>query len=232
MSFSNFEELTMTREQRVGVAIKVIDAASRAMHVGLLYAHSKVGMYFAHLAFHHDLRNDPMPIGQNYLWSGCAWLADPSMAENAKFMANYIEAVATQAADKVDYGVNPLGIGFDGSGQFRSLDPGKGLTCATFISAVFESAGFPIVKLSTWPLRPSDAAWRNHVLEMLASNGREDRAKQIANEEAPFRLTPAEAAAAASADTIPLDYQATAQLSEPLLQKLFPEPAAQSIASA
>jgi hypothetical protein len=157
--------------------------------------------------------------------------ADPDMNDNATFMANYIEAVATQATDKVDYGINPSGISFDGSGQFHSLDPAKGLTCATFISAVFESAGFPIVKLSTWPLRPGDAAWRNHVLEMLSSNGREDRAKQIGSEEVPFRLTPAEAAAAASADSVPLDYEAAVRLSGPLLQKLLPETAAEGIAS-
>jgi hypothetical protein len=150
------------------------------------------------------------------------WLADPTMQETAKFMANYIEAIVTHA-EEVDYGLNPSGVGFDASGQFYSLDPRKGLTCATFISAVFQSAGLPIVSLATWPLRVSDATWRDHVLKTLSSNGYEDRAKEIAEEEFAFRLTPAEAAIAASATSIPLSYEAAVQLSEPLLQQLFVE---------
>jgi hypothetical protein len=222
MSFSKFEELEMSPEQSVGVAIRVIDLTSHAMHVGLLYAHSSGTVRFAHLAFHHDLRNDPAPTRQDYLWSVCMWLADPAMKETAKFMANYIEAIMTHA-EEVDYGMNPSGVGFDASGQFYSLDPRRGLTCATFISAVFQSAGFPIVSLTTWPLRASDATWQDHVLKMLSSNGLEDRAKEIAEEEFAFRLTPAEAAAAASAVSVPLSYEAAVQLSEPLLRQLFLE---------
>lgn len=230
MSFLNFEELGMNPEESVGVAIKVIDLASRLMHVGLLYAHSSGAVRFAHLAFHHDLRNDPAPTRQGYLWSLCAWLADPVMKDNAKFIANYIEAVATHAQD-VDYGLNPANVGFDASGQFYSLDPKRGLTCATFISAVFQSVGFPIVDLTTWPLRSGDVAWRQHVLEILSSNGFQDRAKEIAQEVFPFRLTPAEAAAAASSASVPLSYDATVKLSEPLLLQLFPEVSVQLPAS-
>jgi hypothetical protein len=142
------------------------------------------------------------------------------MKDTAKFMANYIEAV-TKHTDDVDYGTNPSGVGFDASGRFYSIDPKRGLTCATFISAIFQSAGFPIVNLATWPPRDSDPAWRDHVLETLSSYGHADRAKQIAGEQVPFRLTPAEAAAAASAEAVPVSFEDTVRLAQPLLHELF-----------
>jgi len=211
----------MLREQYVGVAVKVIRADIRAMHAGLLYAHSDGEIRFAHLAFHHDLRNDPAPVAQGYFWSICEWLSDPEMKDSAQFVANYIESVVRNSA--VNYGFDPAGVGFDPSGQFYCLDPAKGLTCATFISAVFQSVGFPIVNLSAWPIREGDVAWRDYVLEMLTLNGRQDRAKELENEEVSFRLTPAEAAVAASAKTVPVTYETVVQLAAPLLRDLFVE---------
>jgi hypothetical protein len=219
MSFSTIEKLEMRREQNIGVAIKALDA-SRAMHVGLLYAHSSGEVRFAHLAFHHDLRNDPVPTGQGYLWSVCEWLNGPAMGDTAKFIANYIEAVMQSGSD-VDYGMNPADVGFDNAGRYYSLDPKRGLTCATFVAAVFQSAGFRIVELGTWPSRPSDADFRSHVLAMLKLNGEDERAEEIEKEVVPFRLSPAEAAAAAAAAIVPVAYDAALKLAEPLLQELF-----------
>lgn len=210
----------------VGVAIKAIDFDARAMHVGLVYRSSSQGVRFAHLAFHHDLRNDPAPNDDTYLWSDCQWLADPAMAATADFVATFIEAVVIANSENVDYGVDATGTRFDQSGRFCSIDPRKGLTCATFIFAVFRDAGFPVVNIETWPSRAEDALWRDQVLSMLRTYGAPSRALEIGNEDAPFRLSPAEIAAATASPAVPLDFTQAVLLAEPVLKLLFPEPTA------
>lgn len=62
---------------------------------------------------------------------------------------------------------------FDAEGELSPVEPGAGLTCATFVAAVFERAGHPLVELSTWvggtaARRVDDASRQRVVIDGIA----------------------------------------------------------------
>lgn len=221
MTFQSSSVRAISPNHYVGIAIKAIPGANRAMHVGLVYRSANRGIRFAHLAFHHTLCDDAVSNDSGYWWSDCMWLADDAMRETARFMASYVESVVRTMA--IDYGMDSRDVGFDSAGQYYSLDPRRGLTCATFVAAVFQGAGCPVVRLETWERRAEDMAWRDGVLRMLAEYGAEHRSRELADVDVPFRLTPAEAAVAAADPEAPLDFARAVERSLPLLASLFPK---------
>lgn len=56
---------------------------------------------------------------------------------------------------------------FDSDGSFQLGDGVHGLTCATFVLAVFEHAGLPLVDVSSWPQRSEDQKFRELIVEAL-----------------------------------------------------------------
>lgn len=197
----------------VGVAVKSTDPDRGHMHSGLLYVDPEGSPYFLHLAFHHDLVKEAPPNQDEYLWDDCAWLASPGMKSNAELIADFIETCALNTA--IDYGFAPPDDVFDADGKYDALDPTKGLTCATFIAAVFKSAGFPTVKLETWPSRPEDEAWRVSVLRLLRRL-RPERAKQLEGVGVDYRLKPSEVAASSVSHRAPLCFARAVRLAAPL----------------
>lgn len=68
----------------------------------------------------------------------------------------------------------PYAFRYDGSSRVRPADGlvmiGEsclGLTCATFVMTLFESVGFPVLRLTPWVPRPGDSEWRNAILGLL-----------------------------------------------------------------
>lgn len=56
------------------------------------------------------------------------------------------------------------------AGHDITLDEANGLTCATFVLAVFQSNYMPLVDLGSWSSRPADKQWQNEVLEYMKQN--------------------------------------------------------------
>jgi len=75
------------------------------------------------------LKDEPLP--ELYLWGSSG--LDPV---NKVFMAAYVALLKQNAAD-VPYGIDYGGIYFDDQGRYIVQPVGRGLTCATFILAVF-----------------------------------------------------------------------------------------------
>lgn len=203
----------MVPANMVGIAVQSTDPERGHMHVGLLYVDPDGAPHLLHLAFHHDLRKEPLPSQDEYLWDDCAWLASPKMRANAELIADFIETCA-QNTD-IDYGFSPPDDAFDADGKYDALNPSKGLTCATFIAAIFKSAGFPTVKLETWPSRPDDEAWRQSVLRLLRRY-EPKRAAQLSGSEVAYRLKPSELAAASASSRAPLCFARAVRLAAPL----------------
>ena len=213
MTFRNSVEVDMAPANVVGVAVKSTDPDRGHMHVGLLYDDPEGAPHMLHLAFHHDLRKEPPPNRDEYLWDDCAWLAAPRMRANAELIADFIETCALNT--EIDYGFSAPDDAFDADGKYDALDPSKGLTCATFIAAVFKSAGFPTVKLETWPSRPDDEAWQQSVLRLLRRFAPE-RAAQLSGAEVAYRLKPSELAVASASSRAPLCFARAVRLAAQL----------------
>jgi hypothetical protein len=141
---------------RVGVA------ATRnpigGVHVGLLYR-SGAEILLCHFPYEAHLRNEHP--SDKYLWQTSNL---PSLDQQS--VADYIRLVS-QNKD-LPYGFDYQGIYFDSAGHYVRRVRGAGLTCATFIMAVFQSLGFTLLDETTWESRPDDVTEKQAIMNMLA----------------------------------------------------------------
>ncbi|WP_177228288.1 hypothetical protein [Paraburkholderia megapolitana] len=146
---------------RIGVAI---GGALDQRHVGLLFRAGSRDIQFLHLAWHHHLkcgRPDP----------GYGWVACPSFDdEEANMFATWALAVYNANVGSMPYGLNyALGSQFDDAGKFIASTDGEGLTCATFLMALFRSFGYDAVEEQSWVNRESDRAFHEKIVTALRS---------------------------------------------------------------
>lgn len=85
-------------------------------------------------------------------------------------------------------------------------EPSAGLSCSTFVVALFSSINRPLVKVRTWKHRPSDLARHLSLIQMLQDNGQEVRAAQLASRVGRIRISPCEVAGAATEEKIPASF--------------------------
>jgi hypothetical protein len=131
-----------------------------------------------------------------------------------------------QNRNNIPYGFDPGGSCFEvATGLYRPPPPGKGLTCATFISGVLNSLGFDVVVEETWPVRIADLEWQTLVIECLRDTGASrHHIDAIEADVGSMRLRPEEAVAAA---TIPFaDWPSSFDVVEPMGQQVLAELAA------
>jgi hypothetical protein len=87
------------------------------------------------------------------------------------------------------------------------LSGGLGLTCSTFVLAVFEAARVPILDLTEWPRRPGDDdRHRALVALMRRTQVPEEHVRRVEAELPCIRVRPEEVAAAGMADVMPANH--------------------------
>jgi hypothetical protein len=102
---------------------------------------------------------------------------------------------------------------FDVTGGIRD---GAGLTCVTFIVAIFERLKLPLVDVVTWKARPDeDEAFRATYLKEVAQREPEV-AGRLMLEQAPFRIKPTEICGAAGGGNYPVRFARAIKLSKTL----------------
>ena len=200
MSFKLGAERPFSDLVSIGIAIKHIGSGQN--HVGILYLRDEEPR-FCHLAFHFDLRDEPPQ--KDYYWDDCNSLVDDPV--NGKlFIAKMIRV--SEAKKVISYGFHFAGAPFAPDGNFIDFpEVGMGMTCATFVVAVFHSFGFPIVIGETWLGRNDDAAWQTGMISILercgASKEHVEAAKDFVGA---ARYRPEEVAVAATHPEPPLSY--------------------------
>lgn len=72
-------------------------------------------------------------------------------------------------ANKIPYSVaSPGGVIFKDD-VWVGDEPGQGLTCATFLIALFDELGIPFIAKDSWQSRPGDEDWSESILVMLSA---------------------------------------------------------------
>lgn len=145
----------------VGVAVGIPDVQQQSQHhIGLIYRTEPTQpVHFLHLAWHCLLRHESPPT------HGFVWVESSLDPVNQTLLAAYCRLIVEcHESGQIPYGIAYEGDYFDpATGAWLRGSVGEGLTCATFVMALYEALGLPLVAQETWPHRDSDVQWQETI---------------------------------------------------------------------
>ena len=142
----------------LGIALRTFRGEAQ-IYIGLLYKIDNAAALMLHLRWHFDVKND-VPTDEY------RWIQIDLDQINRRNLAALCRLIASRS-DKIPYGLNYNGLYFSAGGEYLSRAPGEGLTCATFVMAVFATHKIPILKLAEWSIRPEDIRWQLGQLQRM-----------------------------------------------------------------
>lgn len=196
-----------------------------AHHVGILYrAQGRGALFFFHHIGHYDLRHEAADIDRlRWVHPGL----DDDELEEILDVVDLLDDKYTERGDGLPYGFDRC-VTFDAEGDLVTPDPDAGLTCATFVAAVFQRAGFQLVALDTWESGTverckDDIARQEEIIATLGTDDHQRAASLRACIRAPH-LRAEEVAAASSVprESLPLSFDNADPLGCALLTELTP----------
>jgi hypothetical protein len=138
-------------------------------HVGMIYRGGEIReLSFLHLAWHNKL-TDENPDSSFF------WIEIGVPRRRARQLASKCRQVSKANGRFIPYGFSPpTAEQFDEeSAKFIFGPTWTGLTCASFVLAVFEFARLRLIRLESWEPRDDDVQWqRTIVLTMKAHHAR------------------------------------------------------------
>jgi hypothetical protein len=108
------------------------------------------------------------------------------------------------------------------SGELLSTT-GRGLSCATFVLAVFASLGIDILDLKTWKVREDDSVWQKQIVDIgrkMRPTAEDHWDYLITKELGCIRYRPQEVAVGATADEFPACFEDVIAPAERLAERL------------
>lgn len=161
-------------------------------HLGLFHRREGRPVRLLHLEHHFSLKDTPQH--EPY-----AWVAPPIPPERARAVAALCRLIANKhSTGQIPFGLRLGGSAFDPlTGALLLGDTEYGFTCATFVLAVFQSAGLRPLDVVGWPARPDDVEWQKAILKDLSKRQAPlDHIKGVNEEVGCVRFRPAEVAGA------------------------------------
>ncbi len=206
--------------QGAAIAITSVDEDQR--HVGILHKEQSSGqVLLLHLAWHLALKAGPP--------KACyAWVDPPIHEARGRQVAARCRQVFRANERRLPYAFSPPNDCFDPvTGKYLFGPTRHGLTCATFVLAVFQSAGIRLVDDTTWPRsRQGDDEWREKILAALRNPqitrpvASKEHLAAIQREADLVRFRPEDVAGAAATDFVPASFEDVRPHAEEILQKL------------
>lgn len=200
----------------LGVGIRHMDPPyEQQLHIGLIYHIDDSGPRFCHLEWHHQLRDELLP--PTYLWGPCGL-----DFVNKPIMAAYV-SLLRKNSKSIPYSIefNDQGIYFDDEGKYIVHPVGQGLTCATFILAVFSRMGFPLLDIDTWQHRQDDVDWQQRILTVLVNYATQEHISAARQNIGSLRFRPEEVAAGIISEDHPLDFPTAQNVAAEILQDIY-----------
>ncbi len=144
---------------------------SQIFHLGLLFIEDPTDdAKFLHLAHHHSLRTEIIDRG---FWIRLG-LTDRQIRQLAGMCAMISEHNSDNAVSFSIYYDSKRQY-FDDVGNYLPSDLGEGLTCATFVMAIFETLGIPLLRTDIWAVETEDKFWHVEIIQRMRQ-GSPDRA--------------------------------------------------------
>lgn len=159
-----------------------------------------------HLAWHKALRHDLVPSRSNEKY---AWVAPALPPERALAIARLCARVwRVHERDGLPYGLRYDATTFHRTGELRLGPDELGLTCATFVIALFRKGGVELLRLTEWPARPDDVDRQRSLVASLRGDPAVPRAHcdAIEREVGVVRYRPTEVAGACASPVLPSSF--------------------------
>jgi hypothetical protein len=200
-------------------AIALMRITPTQNHIGILYRYDHSdGVKFLHLAWHCNLKNESSDTG--YLW------IDPAHdGRRLRQVAALCRKVWRSNGKAIPYAFSPPNDCIDAkTGEFLHGPARHGLTCASFVLAVFDAAGLPLIQYESWPLdRQGDREWQQLIVHALRTSDPPAPVEHIQAVELDIgvvRFRPEEVAIAATLAPPPAHFEVVVKQVPELLEKL------------
>lgn len=178
------------------MAVAIGRTGADQFHIGLLHREAlTASVQFLHLAWHCRLKNEPAGSLTSH------WIDMPIPSRRARQVAARCRQIwKANGASSIPYGFSHPSDSFDSvSGSFLLGPTRHGLTCASFVLAVFHFSGIPLVQYMTWPTdRAGDREWQESVLTALRSHATPEHIAATSAEIGSIRFRPVDVAGAAT----------------------------------
>lgn len=208
------EQRPVSEIKHAAVAIRTVDQDQR--HVAIL--HQDQGeVYRLDLAWHFHLRNDVFGSSR-YLWID----APIPNVRKRQLAAKCRQIWRANRHNRIPFGFGQPTDCFDETTHEYLIGPSKhGLTCASFVLAVFHSAGIVLIKYDSWPVdRGGDREWQDAIIAELEQQGAQpEHIQALRNDVGCARFRPEEVAGAATQQP-PCEFAAAERVSRDLLTAL------------
>jgi hypothetical protein len=147
------DKVPFDRVEDVGVVVRTLAPNRGQVHIGMLYKIDAEAPLNLNLRDHLDLRNEPP--SDSY-----GWMQVQLDEINRRLLSALCALIASKCLS-IPYGFTYNGLYFTHSGDYVARDLGHGLTCATFVMAIFETYSIPILKTQEWTLADlEDQGWQ------------------------------------------------------------------------
>jgi hypothetical protein len=194
-------------------AIAICDGGVKdILHAGVLFTDVRGAeqIMMLHLRTHHALELiDPLRDEALQRYVRFHWVELAIPPERLRLISRLCRTIERRYPDgKLAYAVRYKGGTFSTeTGEFLSGE-GLGLTCATFVLAVFASQGWRLLDPATWRERKEDRAAHAKLVEIIRGPGGDPKHADIVKSEAGCaRIRSEEVAAAATSDAPPANFE-------------------------
>lgn len=194
------------------LAIWILQTSPEQHHLGLCYRSHKVGIIeYLHLEWHLRLSTDEPT--ESYL------CIEPRINQRRLLnVAAFSRRVIKQSInDKIPYGFSfPTDCFDEQTGCCLLQSNGQGLTCASFVLAIFHSLQLPLVQYETWVEgREKDRDWQEFIVQQLEEHGAsEEHVNAIRKDIGIVRFRPEDVAGAVVCETLPAHFETASQNGE------------------
>lgn len=202
----NPDHLALTSQQISFIAVAICRTRHGNTHTGVAYRAMTGDVQCFHQAWDHITRNGPIDTESNHM-EGPFFCVSPTVeTDRARAIAAFWEFVAGQG-ETIGYALrdDPDAHFDENTGRLVLLN-GNGLSCSTFVLALFRSVSFPYIDTTGWPIdRAGDREAQERLMRVLEHTClNKNHIDQVKQEIGCERIRPEEVAGAALSESLPV----------------------------
>ena len=205
------------------IAVVVSRTRHETLHAGVAFQAESGEFFLFHQAFHYRTLREPLHQGLGGLGGPWRISTPPTSLVRATAIAEFWEFVAA-IGEPIGYALRyDPDAHFDNETGLLVLPNGVGLSCSTFVLALFNSVRLPLIDTTGWPNnRPEDVIAQQELIRLL-NKVRADESHLLAvrQEIGCERIRPEEVGGAAEQTAIPVQFSIAGPAGERIRQNLM-----------